>query len=275
MEDITHKSDPNTNIIAFADDIVFYFSDNKSVDLQKKLQPHHNHLRSNLDTWKLKINASKCENVIWRKTYNYLNKLCRSYVEDFQTNDNDENGIIHPIPTVNGVKYLRMQLDYVFRLNSHIKTQLNKANKDLRANGRIFLNHELTPKTKIICYMLLIRPIITYAAPIWQNASASIIKKIKAFERNCLRHCLRAYRTLSSRFEKYISNKTLYDITGIPRIDIYLLQLTRNYLAKEYIIKSKVGYDLRRLNNQQHIQMFKSGYTTPHSFIIADSMDLL
>ena len=35
--------------------------------------------------------------------------------------------------------------------------------------------------TKIICYMLLIRPIITYAAPIWSNTSASTMEKIRKF----------------------------------------------------------------------------------------------
>ena len=56
--------------------------------------------------------------------------------------------------------------------NKHITIQLQKAKNSFRAQIRLFFHPKLSHRAKLKCYMLLIRPIITYAAPIWCNISA-------------------------------------------------------------------------------------------------------
>ena len=92
------------------------------------------------------------------------------------------------------VKYLGINIDDMLRLDLHPKIQLQKARKSFRMNCRLFREKYLDKKSKIICYQLLIRPIITYASPCWFNISASQMENIRAFERECLRVCLEKYR---------------------------------------------------------------------------------
>lgn len=275
LNDPQIMEDNKSNIIAFADDIIIYTIGKKPTEMQNILQTHYNHIKNNLNKWKLKINPLKCETILWRKPYDNLSKEARKHINEFIITDTNNEGNHQQIPTVKQVKYLGMHLDYLFRLNNHVEIQLNKAIKAFRANNRLFYNRKLTPKTKVICYMLLIRPIITYAAPIWWNLSASTLEKIRISERNFLRHCINSYRTQTSNFKKYTSNKAIYNLADIPRIDLHLIEITRNYFTKTQIIKDKIGIDLKKINHQQHINLFKTGYTTPCAFLTADKMDII
>lgn len=113
---------------------------------------------------------------------------------------NPDTKTIVAIPHRNTVKYLGVSLDYLIQGNVHIKTQLEKATTAFRANSKIFRNKHLTKKTKMILYMLLIRPIITYAAPIWWNTNHTMMKKLRKLERQCLRVYLSMYRCAHSDF---------------------------------------------------------------------------
>ena len=88
-----------------------------------------------------------------------------------------------------------------------------------------------------VCYQALIRPIITYGCPIWYNISASLMEKIRMFERKCVRACLSIYRSEHSWFKKYVKNKRIYDLANVHRIDCHILKLTRNHFAQEAKIK--------------------------------------
>ncbi|CAD6222104.1 GSCOCG00012995001-RA-CDS, partial [Cotesia congregata] len=116
----------------------------------------------------------------------------------------------------------------------HPDIQLAKAKAAFKANNRIFYNKNLSRKTKIICYLLLVRPILTYAAPIWWNTSAAVIENYRVFERKCLRACIGAYRSAESNFKKFISNSVIYSIANIPRIDNHIIRLIRDYFRFQY-----------------------------------------
>ena len=77
--------------------------------------------------------------------------------------------------------------------------------------------------------MLLIRPIITYGVPIWWNTNAATMEKFRRFERSCLRAALNLYRSPESNYKHMYSNHVLYKEASIPRIDIFILDLIRNY----------------------------------------------
>ena len=133
----------------------------------------------------------------------------------------------------------------MLKLNVHIKVQLNKAKASFQSNKNIFYNKYLDPKAKIICYTLLVRPVIMYAFPIWFNLSASMMERIRIFERSCLRACLGKYRSETSEYKRYISNAELYRIANIPRTDNFGLKLCRKYHAK-----------LPKIENNRYIQQF-------------------
>ena len=59
-------------------------------------------------------------------------------------------------------------------------------------------------------------------------------EKARCLERKCLRTCLGLYRSQSSDWQHFVSNKTLYDKSEIPRVDLFVLRLTRDYLKGSY-----------------------------------------
>lgn len=87
---------------------------------------------------------------------------------------------------------------------------------------------------------IIIRPIITYDCPIWFNISPSYMEKLRLFERKYLRACTPKYRSSESNFQKYISNKKLYETANTIRIDNFIICLIRNHIVRcMYIIYRK------------------------------------
>ncbi|KAI4493208.1 hypothetical protein M0802_009625 [Mischocyttarus mexicanus] len=112
-----------------------------------------------------------------RRTVNEITPATVSLIKDFKVHIIDEvSGKITDLPNKELVKYMGINFDYLLRLNKHHAIQLAKAKKTFRAHSKIFYNSYLEPKAKLICYILLIRPIMTYAAPIWWNVRSSVME---------------------------------------------------------------------------------------------------
>lgn len=171
------------------------------------------------------------------------------------------------------VRYLGVHIDELLRLNTHLSIQLQKANKSFKRLSRLFYNKNIEKRAKVILYMLLTRPIITYACPIWWNISASKMEKLRRFERTCLRATLNMYRSPNSNFMRKYSNKNLYETANIPRIDLFILKLTRNYLKDLPSIPNKI------INSFATTPFFRSkiesGYFPPQYFMHLDHKGLI
>lgn len=76
------------------------------------------------------------------------------------------------------------------------------------------------------------RPVFTYACPVWFNISPSIMESLRKFERSCLRACLGKYYTPESNFTRYFSNQIIYDEANIPRCHNFIIKLTRNHILQ-------------------------------------------
>ena len=123
---------------------------------------------------------------------------------------------------------------------------------------------------------LLIRPILTYACPLWYNQSASAMEKIRAFERACLRTCTKKYRSAKSDYKNYVSNKQIYNEANIPRINNFMIKLNREYFAN--IKKIKNNNQIAQISNIDHNYMEackRSGYLPPEAFTLLDHQGLI
>ncbi|KAI4475151.1 hypothetical protein M0802_015265 [Mischocyttarus mexicanus] len=131
---------------------------------------------------KLKIKASSgLDNIPTVVLKNLPLKLLMNYTIIF---NNAINNAYYPsstlvIPQKKTVKYLGVTLDYLLRLNKHHSIQLNKAKIAIKANSRIFYNSNLEARSKIICYPLLIRPILTYAVLVLWNMGSTVMEKYR------------------------------------------------------------------------------------------------
>ncbi|OXU23805.1 hypothetical protein TSAR_011986 [Trichomalopsis sarcophagae] len=188
------NSDNITHSLAIADDLIILTANTNLKVAQHDLEILVNKINNVYAQWNLRINLSKCETIVFHKPLRFLPITKRNAIKNFSINIINKNNDKQIIENKKKVKYLGLQFDYLLRLNDHSINQLQKAKNSFRANSRIFFNKNLSPRTKIICYLLLIRPIITYAAPILWNMSASLMEKLRKFERMCIRTALHAFR---------------------------------------------------------------------------------
>lgn len=258
---------------AYADDAVVYVAGRSIPILQEKLEKLVNKIYRYYKEWNLTINGGKSETILFRKTVNEISPRTVPLIKTFKIVITDEiSGTITDIPNKDLVKYLGVHFDYLIRMNKHHSIQLEKAKKAFRANSRIFYNRHLEPKAKIICYQLLIRPIIAYAAPIWWNTGPTVMEHYRKFERSCLRACLGMYRTAESDYKLRVDNTTIYNQANIPRFDLFTLMLTRNYFSSLYSIDNDALKALKVTNNTAVMRMAKSNYSPPELFTNLDRL---
>ena len=117
------------------------------------------------------------------------------------------------------VKYLGVYFHQNLNFSMHIKNTIKKASQAFYAAKKLFYSKMLEARVKIICYLSLICPTLTYASPIWFNISASNMEKLRLWERKSLRSCTGTYRKPQSNYLHYYSNETLYQNANINRID--------------------------------------------------------
>jgi hypothetical protein len=79
-------------------------------------------------------------------------------------------------------------------------------------------------KSSLLLYTSIIRPLITYACPVWAAASNTKIKKIQTFQNKFLRICLKA--------PWYMRNRQIYNDTGISPINIWIKTQLKNFHTK-------------------------------------------
>ena len=264
----------NTYSIAFADDLVIYVADQDPAVVNEKLQSLVTSVNNYYLNWNLKSNPQKCEIIIFHKPLRFLAPSKRVKIKNFQINL-VLNNKTHKIEVKKSVRYLGVQLDYLIRMNNHIEIQLKKASDSFKKYCRLFMCKYLEARAKIICYLLLIRPIITYGAPIWWNMSASMAEKLRLFERSCIRTCLNAYRSHHSDGKHMISNFELYNMAQIPRIDCFILKLTRDYYQQISNINNKIIRKFLDLNTHDCYFRAESGYITPQMFTYFDKQGVI
>lgn len=216
--------------IAFADDLLVYTSDKKSTKINENLQDLFEKIKNYFHTWKLKINTQKCESILFRPKLANTNSDVIKNWKKFKIKESKNSNI--EIPHKRVVKYLGIYMDDHLNFKHHTNTQLEKAKKAYHATTRLFHSKYLDTKIKILCYKLLIRPIITYGCQIWFNIPAHWMEKIRIFERYCLRACLNMYRSPESNYTKHYKNKIILDKANIERIDTHIIKICRNHTAK-------------------------------------------
>lgn len=262
-----------SHVAAYADDLINYCADKNPAVVQDNLQIMLNETNNYYREWNLRINPSKCETILFHRPLRFINSNRRELIHNFKIKLNDpDNNIDHPIAHKKVVRYLGVQLDYLLRFNEHVTTQLAKAREAFNKLIRLFLNNNIQSSAKVIAYVLMVRPIITYAAPIWWNLSASTMEKLRAFERSCLRTALKAYRKQDS--PEFISNVDLYTLANIPRIDLFILKLTRDYLSRT---KSSTNEIVKNFSSEQfdYDDKAQTGYFPPHYFTYYDKQGLI
>ena len=145
-----------------------------------------------------------------QKTLRHINDWCKSQglsLSAIKTTmvmfTNKKNWTLKPIlidnteiKLTNTVKFLGVTLDNKLKFNDHINEIITKAKRNLmRVNIAVGPTWGLTPTTTLWIYKQIIRPILTYAAPIWINATKTKLnqRKLRSLQRLALRIVSGAY----------------------------------------------------------------------------------
>lgn len=165
---------PHVNLALYADDTAMYLSSWRVDTISHRLTNAFKIINKYFHKWKIKVNNSKTEAIIFSKR---RPKLYHNIIVN--------NANVDWMPCV---KYLGLNLDSKLTFTQHTKCTKNKALAAIYSLYPIFnKKSKLSEKNKTIIYKTLIRPIITYAAPVWSSMSKSNYKSLQVIQNKCLK----------------------------------------------------------------------------------------
>ena len=209
-----HHHHNNSSLHIFTDDTLITGQSKHPTLAAQQVQRNITHLEEWLANWKILINHEKCQAVLYIRRTSLLTNLPPSIT----TNGN-------PIPWSTKATYLGVTLDTKLTFAEHINTALRKAHGQLRLiTPMINPSSKLPPRIKITIYKSLLRPILTYASPVWAHAAKRHIKKIQTFQNTTL------YKPTG--LPRYTPLTTLHHEAGVERIDDYLRSASCQFFLK-------------------------------------------
>lgn len=100
------------------------------------------------------------------------------------------------------------------------------------------INHKSTLEMKSSLLSTPLRPLITYACPVWAATSSTKINKIQILQNKFLRICLKA--------SWFMRNRQIQSDTGIPLIHTWIITQFKNFHAKLKYLDNTRYYNLGR-----------------------------
>lgn len=205
ISDLPHF--PNTKLSLFADDTAIYAQSYYASAANQLLQTHLNLITNYFKHWKIQINESKTEQIVFSRKY--TNKKIFNPLKVNKTP-------VHPKPQI---KYLGLHLDQRLSLQGHIKATLQKVDNAIRTLYPLLKKHNhLSIKNKKLLYTTVLRPIITYAAPIWYSTSTSAQIPLQRIQNKILR--------LITNSDRYTTIASLHAQTNLPTLSDYTKHLS-------------------------------------------------
>lgn len=202
----------NTKAFIYADDTAISARSPRINQVTSRLQHGLQTLEPWLTRWRVKVNVNKCVALLnthkRKETFQYRQlRPLRLLGQQ-----------INWTPTV---KYLGVTLDQKLTWRDHIKQTQKKANARL---GQLYpiLNRQsrISQPVAIQMYKTLIRPIITYAAPVWGYTCKTNIKKLQVLQNKMLRIATKAPPRTRTTHTHHVSNT--------PMLGEHIWQLAKN-----------------------------------------------
>lgn len=237
-----------THLACFADDTASYTSDDDIDIIISRLQLSLELLQSYFNKWKLKLNESKTEAILFtRQRTTPKRKL---------------NIVGQLIPWSTEVRYLGVTLDNKLNWTKHVNKLRVKGAQALGCLSPI-LNRKskLSANTKLRLYTTLIRPCITYSCPVWSSTCHSNYNVLQTIQNKAVKI---AYNT---PFKTNL--KTLHTNIKLPSITKFILKLTRKFYSKNKCHQNTLIANIGqiKLKDLRHIDGYGT-YKLPHHYVL-------
>ena len=212
INDIPHDvQNQNSMIHIFADDTLISGQSWEPTIAADRVQQNLILIEEWLEKWRLKINIDKCQAVLFSKRTSHFRTLppeLKLFGEEIQWR--------------NEAKYLGVILDKKLLFSRHIDWTKSKAYMRLRILYPL-LNYRshLNMRTAITLYKSLIRPIMSYACPVWGHAAKTHIKKLQIIQNKIL--------YMATKLPRVTPLRTLHREANVEMISEHIRQSTNNF----------------------------------------------
>ncbi|GFW41714.1 RNA-directed DNA polymerase from mobile element jockey [Trichonephila clavipes] len=198
----------NTMICMYADDTAILSRHYNPNTLTQNINEHLAHLEIWFSVWKIALNTTKTEAVFFTQR--------RPPPEITLQNQR--------IPWSQHTKYLDVIIDKNLTLRQHITYVRNKfKNATRQLYSLICKKSKLNRHNKMLIYTLILKPLLTYASPIWAHAARTNINLIEISQNVILRQILDAHW--------YMRNADIRSALKIPTIRQTIRKLANNFFS--------------------------------------------
>ncbi|GBN02176.1 RNA-directed DNA polymerase from mobile element jockey [Araneus ventricosus] len=209
--ELNFPSHPRTITCLFADDSAVLAQGTTIKYILRTLQYFLVSPEEWLTKWRIAVNTDKTNAIIFRKGCTNYNP---AHLELFE----------EPIEWVTDVKYLGLIIDNKLTFRQHISYLKEKFwAKIYLCLPLIGRNSSLSLENKLILFKQVLRPILTYAAPIWGLAALSNKKKVQILQNKLLRIIVNA--------PWFIRNSVIHSDLQIESIEYHIQKLSRKFFT--------------------------------------------
>lgn len=207
--DIPLSVNPNSRKALYADDTTVMVRYSSPRMIIHRLQLNIDNLQDWYDSWRIDVNPSKSVAV-------FFSRRKRGMAPRGEITMYDQ-----VIPWQDTAKYLGVTLDKRMTWRPHITNTLTKARKISGAlHPLLHSNAKTSIQNKLLLYKSKIRPIITYASPVWATGNT---KRLETFQNASLR-----------RFTKspwFVRNNIINSDTNIPPLKKHMIELAKSFYS--------------------------------------------
>jgi hypothetical protein len=204
----------------YADDTAFFvqFPWKNLKSIKSELSKTINRLHNYFNDWKIRLNESKTEFIVFSKSSKMIQKVSNDSInfngEQFSFKDS--------------VKYLGVVLDRKLTFKHHIDSLISKASAVTYSSLYCLLsrNSSASVDSKIRIYKSFIRPILTYACPVFINSALCHLNKLQLFQNKVLR------MILNVNWFDFKSVNEIHNTANMPLVTDFISRLTANFYEK-------------------------------------------
>lgn len=224
------------NLALYADDTAFSvevpWKSLKSA--KKKLVAAVEKLQEFFSSWKIFLNESKTEFIIFSKSTKMIQLL---HTDTVSFNNQEFNWS-------KSVKYLGVTLDCKLLLKDHIEQSIKKASLLCFKTLYCLINRKspVPLDIKLRIYKIYVRPTLSYACQVFANCAKSHLNKLQKFENKILRMIHNVH------WSDFMSTSELHETCRIPLLTDHIAKLTDNFYKKSISHPSNIFNKLGQYN---------------------------
>lgn len=208
---------PQVELALFADDTALYHSGYHAGYVIRALQRAVTDLGEWFRRWRIEVNPEKSAAVYFTRGV-FASQTSRLRLDPITLYG-------RPIPWEKTAKYLGVTLDRRMTFAPHIARVRNTAALYL---GRLFYligrKSKMSLRNKLTLYQACIRPVMTYASPVFAHVAPSLLKKLQTLQNRFMRNAAAA--------PWYVRTLNLHRDLRLPTIADFMKQASRRFFDK-------------------------------------------